>query len=90
MRNVAEGVLTSRSAHELAKKVGVECHIIEGIYKVCPMVVDRLSYYSTAYSIHLFLKVIHENADPLEIVASNMSRPLHSEVSPIVAEAYRN
>jgi glycerol-3-phosphate dehydrogenase (NAD(P)+) len=90
MRNVAEGVLTSRSAHELAKKVGVECHIIEGIYKVCPKVIDGLSYYSTPNSIHLFLKVIHENADPLEIVASNMSRPLHSEVSPIVAEAYRN
>eukprot|EP00889_Picochlorum_renovo_P001358 jgi/Picre1/28388/NNA_003793.t1 len=47
------------------EKVGVECHIIEGIYKV-----------------------IHEGADPLEIVASNMSRPLKPEVSPIISEAY--
>lgn len=31
---VAEGVLTSRSAHNLALKLGVECPIIEGIYKV--------------------------------------------------------
>lgn len=34
MSAVAEGILTSKSAHHLAKKVGVECHIIEGIYKV--------------------------------------------------------
>lgn len=31
---VAEGVLTSRAAHDLAKKLGVEAPIIEGIYKV--------------------------------------------------------
>mmetsp|Transcript_3707 Transcript_3707/g.7585 ORF Transcript_3707/g.7585 Transcript_3707/m.7585 type:complete len:347 (-) Transcript_3707:437-1477(-) len=65
MSAVAEGILTSKSAHHLAEKVGVECHIIEGIYKV-----------------------IHEGADPLEIVASNMSRPLKPEVSPIISEAY--
>lgn len=34
MSAVAEGVLTTRSAHLLAKKVGIECHVIEGIYKV--------------------------------------------------------
>jgi glycerol-3-phosphate dehydrogenase (NAD(P)+) len=88
MRNVAEGVLTSRSAHVLAQKVGVECHIIEGIYKVCSSTL--IVVLQSNCSIHFFLKVIHENADPLEIVASNMSRPLRPEVSPIVAEAYRN
>jgi glycerol-3-phosphate dehydrogenase (NAD(P)+) len=31
---VAEGVLTSRAAHDLAKKLGVEAPIIDGIYKV--------------------------------------------------------
>lgn len=65
MAAVAEGVLTSKSAHLLAQKVGVECHVIEGIYKV-----------------------IYENANPLEVVASNMSRPLKPEVSPIIANAY--
>jgi glycerol-3-phosphate dehydrogenase (NAD(P)+) len=31
---VAEGVLTSRSAHHLAQKMGIECPVIEGIYRV--------------------------------------------------------
>ena len=31
---VAEGVLTSRSAHHLAQKKGIECPVIEGIYRV--------------------------------------------------------
>lgn len=31
---VAEGVLTSRSAYNLATKLGVDCPIIEGIYRV--------------------------------------------------------
>ncbi len=30
---VAEGVLTSRSAHNLALKLGVECPIMNGIYR---------------------------------------------------------
>lgn len=34
MKAVAEGVLTSRSAHNLAMKLGVECPIISGIYRV--------------------------------------------------------
>jgi len=34
MSAVAEGVLTSKSAHDLAKKMGVDCPVIEGIYKV--------------------------------------------------------
>ncbi|KAK9909230.1 hypothetical protein WJX75_009218 [Coccomyxa subellipsoidea] len=34
MKAVAEGVLTSRSAHQLAQKLNVECPIIAGIYKV--------------------------------------------------------
>jgi glycerol-3-phosphate dehydrogenase (NAD(P)+) len=34
MSAVAEGVLTSRSAHQLAVKMGVACPIIEGIYRV--------------------------------------------------------
>jgi len=34
MSAVAEGVLTSRSAHNLAAKLGVDCPIISGIYKV--------------------------------------------------------
>lgn len=33
------------------------------------------------------LQVIHEKADPLEVLASNMSRPLKPEISPMVAEA---
>ena len=31
---VAEGVLTSRSAHHLARKQGIDCAVIEGIYRV--------------------------------------------------------
>ena len=31
---VAEGVLTSRSAHHLAQREGIECPVIEGIYRV--------------------------------------------------------
>lgn len=31
---MAEGVLTSRAAHDLAKKLGVEVPIIDGIHKV--------------------------------------------------------
>lgn len=34
MKAVAEGVLTSRSAHNLAVKLGVDCPIIQGIYQV--------------------------------------------------------
>ncbi|GAB4816038.1 hypothetical protein N2152v2_003084 [Parachlorella kessleri] len=34
MTAVAEGVLTSKSAHDLAKKKGIDCPVIEGIYKV--------------------------------------------------------
>ena len=33
MTAVAEGVLTSKSAHDLAKKKGIDCPVIEGIYK---------------------------------------------------------
>lgn len=61
---VAEGVLTSRSAHHLALKQGIECPVIEGIYKV-----------------------IHEGADPVEVVTKNMSRPLKAEVDQRVAQA---
>lgn len=64
MSAVAEGVLTSKSAHNLAKKMGVDCPVIEGIYKV-----------------------IHLGENPLDVVASNMTRPLKPEVSPIVADA---
>lgn len=31
---VAEGVLTSRSVYALAKKLGIDCPIMEGIYRV--------------------------------------------------------
>ena len=31
---VAEGVLTSKAAFDLSKKLNIECPIIEGIYKV--------------------------------------------------------
>ena len=31
---VAEGVRTSRSAHHLAQREGIECPVIEGIYRV--------------------------------------------------------
>ena len=34
MQAVAEGVLTSRSAYHLAQKLGVDCPVLEGIYKV--------------------------------------------------------
>jgi len=34
MKAVAEGVLTSRSANELAEKMGVDCPIINGIFRV--------------------------------------------------------
>jgi len=34
MTAVAEGVLTSRSAHALAQRLGVEAPIIEGIFRV--------------------------------------------------------
>jgi hypothetical protein len=32
-------------------------------------------------------QVIHEGADPVQVVTENMSRPLKAEVSPMVAEA---
>ncbi len=86
MSAVAEGILTSKSAHHLAKKVGVECHIIEGIYKVS--LIDYFLGIHSLIIVNTFVQVIHEGADPLEIVASNMSRPLKPEVSPIVSEAY--
>lgn len=54
---VAEGVKTSKSAHELAAKLGVETPVITGIYQV-----------------------IHEHADPLEVLSENMRRPLRQEV----------
>jgi hypothetical protein len=38
-------------------------------------------------SILIALQVIHEKADPLEVLASSMSRPLKPEISPLVAEA---
>ncbi len=31
---IAEGVLTSRSAHALAQRLGIQCPIITGIYQV--------------------------------------------------------
>ena len=39
---VAEGVLTSRSAHELAVKLGVDCPVIAGIHKVIHLGEDPL------------------------------------------------
>lgn len=53
---VAEGVRTSKSAHELAAKLGVETPVISGIYQV-----------------------IHEHADPLDVLSVNMKRPLRQE-----------
>lgn len=44
MSAVAEGILTSKSAHHLAEKVGVECHIIEGIYKVSLQKLHKYPY----------------------------------------------
>lgn len=34
MKAVAEGVLTSKAAHELACRTGIECPTIEGTYRV--------------------------------------------------------
>lgn len=34
MAAVAEGILTSKSAYHLANEKGIDCPIIEGIYKV--------------------------------------------------------
>lgn len=31
---VAEGVPTARAAHELAVRLGVECPVLQGIYRV--------------------------------------------------------
>lgn len=42
MTAVAEGVLTSRSAHDLAKKKGIDCAVIEGIYRVVYEGVDPI------------------------------------------------
>eukprot|EP00884_Botryococcus_braunii_P021955 jgi/Botrbrau1/8443/Bobra.0237s0062.1 len=67
MTAVAEGILTSRSAHELATKTGVDMPITSGIYKV-----------------------IHEGADPLEVVQEVMTRDLGPEVDIQVLEAARN
>ncbi|KAL6776141.1 hypothetical protein ACKKBG_A20010 [Auxenochlorella protothecoides x Auxenochlorella symbiontica] len=60
----AEGVLTSRSAYHFAKKMGIDCAVIEGIYRV-----------------------VNEGADPVEVVATTMSRPLRAEVDEKVAAA---
>jgi glycerol-3-phosphate dehydrogenase (NAD(P)+) len=56
-----------RSAHELAKKEGVDMPITSGIYKV-----------------------IHEGANPLEVVQEVMTRDLGPEVDIQVLEAARN
>jgi glycerol-3-phosphate dehydrogenase (NAD(P)+) len=40
MKAVAEGVLTSRSAHLLAEKLGIVCPVIFGIYKVVHLGAD--------------------------------------------------
>jgi glycerol-3-phosphate dehydrogenase (NAD(P)+) len=87
MSAVAEGVLTSKSAHNLAKKMGVDCPVIEGIYKV-----RRLQSFTTISNQLMILitdslQVIHLGENPLDVVASNMTRPLKPEVSPIVADA---
>lgn len=86
MSAVAEGVLTSKSAHDLAKKMGVDCPVIEGIYKV-----RRLqSLIAITHQLIVLtdsLQVIHLGENPLDVVASNMTRPLKPEVSPIVADA---
>lgn len=47
---VAEGVLTSRAAHDLAKKLGVEVPIIDGIHKVI-----HGAYYTLTISEQLLL-----------------------------------
>lgn len=89
MSAVAEGILTSRSAFHLAKKENVDCPTIEGIYKVRAFFELANIRYRAAYSLRDFQhgQVIHENADPLAVVAANMTRPLKPEVSPLVAEA---
>ena len=40
VHTVAEGVATARSAHALAQKLGVDCAIMEGIYKVLHLGAD--------------------------------------------------
>ena len=64
MQAVAEGILTSKAAHDLAMKEGIECPVISGIYKV-----------------------LHQGADPLEVIKENMTRSLKPEVNHLVAEA---
>ena len=117
---VAEGVLTSRSAHHLAQKKGIECPVIEGIYRVrawlggwsgvCGRAGQGSSppqlagagrprrrkcrsqwllrpHASLSHPPLRPLQVIHEGADPVQVVTENMSRPLKAEVNPMVAEA---
>jgi glycerol-3-phosphate dehydrogenase (NAD(P)+) len=107
---VAEGVLTSRSAHHLALKQGIECPVIEGIYKVSgnpPACICLFSEVVGAggdqvaaerrmppgsmpfppHHLACCLQVIHEGADPVEVVTKNMSRPLKAEVDQRVAQA---
>ncbi|MEW5296797.1 MAG: hypothetical protein WDW38_007564 [Sanguina aurantia] len=64
MKAVAEGVPTARAAFALARKLGVECPVIEGIYRV-----------------------VHEGADPAEVVLSTMQRELKPEIEPEVMAA---
>lgn len=66
MRAVAEGVLTSKSAAELACKLGVDCPIIDGIYRV-----------------------IHQGADPMEVVTEVMTRALRGEVDDALMQRAR-
>lgn len=47
---VAEGVLTSRAAHFLAAKLGIDCAVLEGIYKVVNEGADPLTTVSTSMS----------------------------------------
>ena len=51
MNAVAEGVLTSKSAYQLVKKMGLECPILEGIYKVITL--NQLGYSNSSSGIPL-------------------------------------
>lgn len=57
MQAVAEGVLTSRSAYHLAQKLGVDCPVLEGIYKVVNEEADVVSIITGAMSRPLKVEV---------------------------------
>ena len=78
---VAEGVLTSKAAYELSKKLNIECPIIEGIYKVIHRTTP-MEFFQQLYSSDSV-----EGVDPVQMLDDVMTRALKEELDPEILDA---